>query len=146
MAAKWSGDLISGNPIIDFQHRLVLQALKKLTIQLRAGDGSDAFKEALIFFECYCIEHFGDEEMILAEHRYPDLANHKTEHEHLTAEIGKIKLRYNQDGYSRELGFEYMALISTWLKKHFDKADREIIHFLQDKFPLKKEIKELITK
>ena len=113
MAAKWPGDLMSGNPIIDFQHRLVLQALKKLTTQLRCGNGSDAFKEALIFFECYCIEHFGDEEMILAEYHYPDLANHKVEHEHLTAEINRIKLRYDMDGYSQELGFEYMSTKPT---------------------------------
>jgi hemerythrin len=145
MATKWPGELISGNPIIDFQHRLVLQALKKLTTRLRGGDGSDAFKEALIFFECYCIEHFGDEEMILAEYRYPDLARHKAEHENLTAEIDKIKLRYNEDGYSQKLGFEYMAIISCWLKRHFDREDREIINFLRDKFPVKKEVRELMT-
>jgi hemerythrin len=154
MATKWPGELMSGNPIIDFQHRLVLQAIKKLMTQLRAGDGctdapgGDAFKEALIFFDCYCIEHFGDEEQILEEYQYPDLQNHKAEHEILINEINKIKIRYNKEGYSQELGYEYMATVSGWLKKHFDKADREIIQFLKKVTPPKTEnkaeIKEVI--
>jgi hemerythrin len=145
MATKWSGDLLSGNPIIDFQHRLALETIKKLMMRLRSGDGLETFKEALIFFECYCIEHFGDEEKILEEHKYPDLENHRAEHKIMTNEIEKMKIRYENEGYSQKLGLESMAIISSWLKKHFDKSDREMIIFLKQKYPIKKEIKEQIT-
>jgi hemerythrin len=52
-----------------------------------------------------------------------------------------MKMRYNKEGYSQELGYEYMATVSGWLKKHFDKADREIIQFLKKAGPPKSEIK-----
>lgn len=126
-----SGHLFSGNPIIDFQHRLALQMLKKLTVAMKSGRLEDTLPEALIFFECYCIEHFGDEEKILRRHKYPCLEVHIKEHEYMTGEVRKFKIRLADEGYSSSLAIESLAFLSAWLKQHFEKADRRIIEYLR---------------
>jgi len=135
MAEKWAGEMMSGNPIIDFQHKLALRMIKKLMQSLNRAGQADTFRESLVFFECYIIEHFGDEEQILREYKYPQYDEHKKQHDLIREDLLKIKGRLASDGFSADLVNESVSILGNWLNNHFNQHDRDMINYLKKFYP-----------
>ncbi len=127
MSTGWSGALMSGNPIIDFQHRMALEMFKKLMVDFQSGGNKFTLEEAITFFDCYSIEHFGDEEDIISRHKLPDIDKHAEEHRRTRKNVITFKETVASKGYSRSLTAELLALISGYLSEHFQKSDKSII-------------------
>lgn len=127
MSSGWSGTLMSGNPIIDFQHKLALEMFKKLMMDFQSGGNKYTLDEAVVFFDCYSIEHFGDEEDIMSRHKLPGLDKHVEEHCQMRKSVLTLKEKIAKNGYSRSLTAELLALVSEYLCEHFKKSDKSII-------------------
>ena len=102
------------------------------------GSDENILGEAICFFDCYILEHFGDEELLQQKHDYPKYEAHKAEHEAMIRDFERYKKRYETEGYSRALAAETLAILSIWLKKHFQQSDRDFILFLRKFFSVEK--------
>ncbi len=127
MGIVWSGELISGNPIIDFQHKLALEMVKKLLDDYKSGGSKFTLEEAVTFFECYTIEHFGDEEDIISRNKLPGLDEHVRQHKEMARNLMIFKDKVSRSGFSRTATAELLTGLSEYLATHFKKADRKAI-------------------
>lgn len=127
MSICWSGALLSGNPIIDFQHKLALEMIRKLMVDFKNGGQKYTLDEAIVFFDCYVLEHFSDEEEIISRHKLPGLEKHVREHKMMVKRLALFKEKVAKQRYSRSLIAELLAETSGFLISHFKKSDRSMI-------------------
>lgn len=75
------------------------------------------------------MQHFADEQEMMAEAGYPALSVHVSLHEQLTAETMRITARFmNEEAVVAE---DLAPLVTRWLTEHIAAADRAFVAFLE---------------
>jgi hemerythrin-like metal-binding protein len=69
----------------------------------------------------YTITHFAQEERLLQQHGYPDLAAHKVAHEALKKKVREFQSEF-QAG-TAVISIELMHFLRNWLEKHIQGTD-----------------------
>lgn len=126
---EWSTDLETGHETIDDQHRHLFEIANRLQ-EAALADESDAETVADTIYELtdYVIQHFNDEEGLMAEKGYPGLSAHIALHEHLTAETMMLTARYFN---GEELAATKIApFLADWLTNHIRAEDMRLIAFM----------------
>ena len=80
-----------------------------------------AKKDALVD---YARRHFMDEEKLMADSQYPELAHHRIEHDRLTREALDFRARFVEGKPVSTL--EFAKFLSDWLVKHIIVMDKKI--------------------
>ena len=98
MAIKYelTQDLVTGNALIDSEHRQLFAAINSLMDACAQGKGRDQISSTLQFLTGYVSKHFGDEEQLQLKSKYPNYQTHKQFH----------------DGYKRQLGDTARSLMA----------------------------------
>ncbi len=144
MIFKWSEKLICGNPIIDFQHRFLFKVMDNVKHDIKKGKSIEAAKEMIHFLKVYFIEHFGDEEQIMAETGYPKIREHKTEHRKIRSEAFRMIRLLEKSNYSASRVYDTFLSARDWLQIHLKDYDQELIDYLQkyyDEYHRSKQLK-----
>ena len=108
---EWNEYLETGTPLIDAQHRMLVDLINRLTGVLKAGEPDQADVRALLdgLFD-YIDHHFAAEENLVAAHGYAGLPAHIAQHRNFTARIRKI-------GAADQLGHADLIELSIYLQK-----------------------------
>lgn len=88
-------ELITGNALIDSEHRQLFAAVNDLMDACSQGHGREQIQKTVTFLSNYVVKHFQDEENLQVKNKYPDYPAHKTFH----------------DGYRRKLDQTAQALL-----------------------------------
>ena len=96
MRYELTQDLLTGNQLIDSEHRQLFDAINALLDACAQGAGRTKINETVQFLNSYVNKHFGDEEKLQVQSKYPGYAAHKQFH----------------DGYKRQLSQTTQALIA----------------------------------
>lgn len=88
MRYELTDDLITGNALIDSEHRELFKAVNELMDACSQGKGRDQIQKTVTFLNDYVAKHFRDEENLQTKSNYPGYPAHKQFH----------------DGYRRKLG------------------------------------------
>jgi len=127
---KWSDKLSLGAPVIDGQHKQLVQLANNLISAVRDGekDVLPAFFEELMDYTEY---HFQDEEMFMADVEYPDLEEHRGLHDDLRAQV----VGYRDLCLSGECpeADDVVAFMKKWLISHIVYSDMKIGAFIRKK-------------
>ncbi|OUP10601.1 bacteriohemerythrin [Anaeromassilibacillus sp. An200] len=95
MKYELTPDLLTGNALIDTEHRQLFQAINQLTEDCEKGKGRDSLKQTAGFLVNYVAKHFADEERLQTTSKYPGYPTHKQFHESykekLSAAVGEIE-------------------------------------------------------
>lgn len=83
-----TNDLLTGNALIDSEHRQLFDAINKLMESCEKGQGRASMGPLLDFLLKYVDKHFGDEERLQVNSKYPGYTAHRTFHQNY-----KLKLR-----------------------------------------------------
>jgi hemerythrin-like metal-binding protein len=128
---KWSNNLALGIPLIDQQHRELINQINELIDAIRTGKGQKKIKTVLIFLEDYVVRHFSDEEALMQEYKYPGYPAHKSLHLKFIEALKTLKeeLRDKQDR-GLYLVFRLQTLVMDWFVNHIVKADKQYGIFL----------------
>lgn len=122
---EWSSSLAIGNPAIDRQHENLFKVAAEMVgdrDQVRAMRTLAALSE-------YVIVHFRDEEKMLEEAGYPDLAEHTKLHQAFRSRLAGLYA--NAAGMRLDdIAAEVRKLVNDWLANHIMVADREYARFL----------------
>lgn len=123
---KWDDKYSIEIPEIDEQHKRLFDLIAKVFEV--AGKKEDFSKVEEIFAELekYVVYHFGVEEKIMTQCKYPDLEAHKVEHKKFVAKVLEEKERAIN---SKKLSFELMGFLNNWLIHHIQKSDKEYAKF-----------------
>ena len=95
MKYELTPDLLTGNALIDTEHRQLFQAINQLTEDCEKGKGRDSLEKTADFLVSDVAKHFSDEERLQITSKYPAYSTHKQFHEgykqKLSAAVEEIK-------------------------------------------------------
>ena len=133
MAYMWSKDLETGNMLIDTQHKELIKAINDLLQACSAGKGRTEIEKTTKFLFDYTTKHFGDEERLQMQYRYPDMVNHKRYHEEFKRTVKDLSDQLNKDGPTVALVGKVNNSIAGWLINHIKVQDVKVAAHIRSK-------------
>ncbi len=112
---------LTGVKIIDDQHRQIVQMVNDLNRSLEEGRDDAELKHLFAALLTFTASHFATEEALMARYGYPQMDEHKTQHENLVHELQEIAAEFNQGAELRLL-----QSIKDWLLGHIQHADKPL--------------------
>ena len=83
-------DLVTGNTLIDSEHRQLFDAINKLMDACSGGKGRDQIMSTAKFLSDYVNKHFGDEERLQVNSKYPNYQAHRQFHEQYKQQLAQV--------------------------------------------------------
>jgi len=127
---EWDPRLETGFAQIDDQHRSLFKLANELQRAIDDhSDEPDAVADAVYGLIGYVVEHFRDEEALMAQIHYPGAGPHRALHEQLSAETMGITARYfaGEDVTPSQLA----PLVCRWLTEHIPVHDAAMVTYLR---------------
>lgn len=114
MLMLWNEKYNVGDPVIDGQHRQLVQMINDLHNSSIAG-GLSVTRFMIQDLMKFVTQHFSTEEMLLQKNRYSELDEHKTQHDALASQV----MRYaDQVGETDLPVIELQDFLLTWMHAH----------------------------
>ena len=125
-----TADLMTGNALIDTEHKQLFDAVNSLMDACAQGKGRDKILSTSQFLERYVDKHFGDEEGLQTKSGYPGYPAHKQFHEGYKRQLSDaVQVILNEGPTVKALG-TLNKVVST-LVTHIRTEDRKLARFLQ---------------
>ncbi len=98
MRYELTNDLLTGNSLIDSEHRQLFEAINSLMEACEAGKGRDSIAKTADFLLNYVNKHFGDEEKLQMSSKYPGYPAHKNFHEGYKQKLRETAMDIEKNG------------------------------------------------
>ena len=102
--AEFLPSLYTHNAIIDAQHQELINTINKLYEAIDSGKGTDEAKNALAFLMQYTVFHFGGEEKLMQEDKYPLFTEHKAAHDAFVETVKGLYQKLMEEGATEDFG------------------------------------------
>jgi len=131
MMQTWNPSILIGVDAIDEQHKALFDKINFLQEQVSMGHGQHVVDGVLAFMDTYVAEHFELEESLMESVNYPDMAEHKQEHQRF---IGK-SIRFELDLHSNDpaLPKTMLDFFTDWLSRHIASSDKRLGRFINER-------------
>ena len=121
-----TNDLITGNEMIDTQHRQLFSAINDFQDACSGGMGVDRVNETMKFLVDYTAKHFADEERLQQQSNYPDQPNHKKLHAEFKALVSDLASK-NQAGNATVVVITQLTnSLGNWFMNHIMREDKKV--------------------
>lgn len=127
----WRDALSVGFPVIDTQHKRLVQLLNDLHAAMQEGRSRQAMGDVLNGLISYTGTHFAAEEKIMVQHAYPGYADQKKQHEDLLKRVNAFKTDFESGKVG--LNMELMNFLSEWVNTHIVGTDKKLGAYLVSK-------------
>jgi hemerythrin len=119
----WTRELEFGIPVIDKQHRQIVDFINELDDACRTGNKEETahVMEGLLN---YTVTHFEFEEELQEKADYPFLKAHRRIHEIFMKKIAEIRERGN---HGEDIAPALLTLLKGWLTSHIKGEDRDYV-------------------
>ncbi|MBC7906240.1 MAG: hemerythrin family protein [Rhodospirillaceae bacterium] len=91
LKVTWKDGFSVGDELIDEQHRAFFDEVNHVAAQLDGGNPRNAVIQFYRTFFSNLVQHFRDEEALLARIKFSELENHRAEHEALLASVSAFE-------------------------------------------------------
>jgi hemerythrin len=120
----WTEQLCIGIDVIDQQHRRIVEYINQLDEARSSGHSREEIGWLMNELVDYTISHFGFEESLQEEAKYPFINAHKKVHELFAKRVAEYQARFNNgEDVSKELN----SLLVTWLFNHIKRDDADYV-------------------
>ncbi len=126
MAYSLTPDLMTGNTLIDSEHRQLIDAINGLLDACSKGKGREEITRTMKFLQDYTKKHFGDEERLQLSSGYPDYTNHKSYHAYFIKKVDELSARLAKEGPSVAIVAEINRALADWLFNHIKTQDVKV--------------------
>ena len=117
----WNDSLSVGIPVIDNQHKRIVEYINELNTASRYNDTQQVYSVLLHLID-YTVSHFLFEEHLMEQANYSMLEPHKIVHQAFIRRIEHYKERYdNGENVTKQL----MAELQIWLTNHIKQDDKD---------------------
>jgi len=120
---EWKESLTVGHPMIDRDHKMLIQYVNEMHSAMMAGKGKQVVGAILGKLVAYTHDHFGREEIFWKANGLVELEAHKKRHVDLLATADKLKADFDKG--SGGLSVDVMNFLRDWLNNHIMKSDQE---------------------
>lgn len=133
MAYQMTPDLLTGNSLIDTEHKQLFDAINSLLDACSKGQGRAEIEKTTKFLYDYTSKHFADEEKLQIQSRYPEYQAHKQLHEGFKKSVLELNKKLTEQGATVALVGEVNSLIAGWLINHIKREDKKLAEYLKTK-------------
>jgi hemerythrin len=127
----WSSTFSVGVDAFDNEHKRLLALMNKLYDSILDGSASDgATREIVDEVIAYSNYHFSHEERVLEFLKFPDLMQHRHQHELLRTQVVAFKHKLDRGG---GISVELSKFLIGWVLEHILKDDMQYRDFLKSK-------------
>lgn len=119
--AIWSSNLVTGNDVIDTQHKKLFEIINELHKGIISGQGKHVVAKTMDDLVSYTREHFRDEEKYMVTTGYFDIAAHKLKHVSLVKELDVMAKRYGAG--EQNMPSVMSKFLANWLSEHIKATD-----------------------
>jgi hemerythrin len=120
----WTEQLNVGIPVIDQQHRRIVEYINQLDDARNDGHSREEMGNLINDLVDYTVSHFGFEESLQDEANYPFAKSHKKVHELFTQRVADYQARFDKgEDVSKGLN----SLLVTWLFNHIKRDDTDYV-------------------
>ena len=120
----WNDQLCIGIDVIDQQHRRIVEYINQLDDARSSGYSREEMGLLINELVDYTISHFGFEESLQEDAKYPFINAHKKVHELFTKRVAEFQVRFSKgEDISRELN----SLLVAWLFNHIKRDDTDYV-------------------
>jgi len=130
---KWRDEFSLGIAEVDHEHRELMRSINSAHEVLDRGQSAAEVSAVLGEIHVQIAAHFALEEKNMHARSYPELADHKRDHESLLDEIREI-----MDECEQQLPYDRGALsekLNAWFETHFRTHDARLHKFLESGRP-----------
>lgn len=131
MALQWDKSLSVGVRLIDDQHQELFRQVNGLLEALAKNQGKEELGKLLGFLGKYTIDHFGAEERLMAQYKYPEAPKHKQQHADFVAAFLKLKAEFDKAGATPNVSITLNRFVCNWLREHIGGSDTALGKFLK---------------
>ena len=126
----WDSALETGYEALDSQHKRLFDLANGIELAIEQHpEDSEAVANAVYGLIDYVLEHFQNEEAIMADYQYPDAERHKALHVQLGVETMTIAARCMSGETLMPL--ELAAFLRNWLYDHIRVHDMRLVAFIR---------------
>lgn len=126
----WSDNLSVGNRFIDKDHRRLIALLNTVYDAMNQGKGPDVVGEVLDELVQYTQKHFKREEKVMQTIHYAGYAEHKEEHDKLTAKALDMQRKFVSG--ETKLSVDLLQFLFDWLFDHILKIDTKLAQAIRE--------------
>jgi hemerythrin len=127
----WDEKSSTGVPILDEQHRSIVGIINTLHYFVERGQVEEVLRPTLEAMLQHTVLHFRTEEMLLADARYPGLAQHARKHKRL---LGDIRQVCGEAAVSKDAR-PVLAFLRAWWLNHIVEEDRKYVPYVSGRKP-----------
>lgn len=131
MAYQLTPDLMTGNSLIDQEHKQLIDAINSLLEACGQGQGRSKVVETGKFLNDYTAKHFADEEKLQLGVKYPDYTKHKQYHEAFKKTTAGILQGLEKEGPTLRMVGEINKALAGWLINHIKQEDKKLAEYIR---------------
>ncbi len=128
----WDGSLATGIETIDIQHEELFRVINSMYDKMQRGESMEKYTlvEALDSLRSYVKYHFRTEEKLMEDNGYPELEQHRKEHEVFSERMYLFAQRpLDQTAETLE---EMQSFLLNWLIKHIQRTDSKYVPYIKE--------------
>ena len=130
MYAEFSDNLITGNEMIDSQHKELISKINDVLKSCEQSNDKLVAVKTLDFLEEYTEYHFSAEEALQREIEYPGYDKHKAQHDAFTQTIADLQdMLQEEEGPSPAFVAKVQEKVVEWLYVHIEGFDRSVAEY-----------------
>lgn len=126
--SRWNDELLTGDAMVDEQHRTLFEMVERFADALDAGGDGEAVADTLYEVLVYAEDHFRDEEALMERIDYPGLESQRRMHAAFAADA-KDMARAFIERHS-VTGPVLLDYLTDWLDNHVRTQDMALARFL----------------
>lgn len=130
MRYQLTNDLLTGNTLIDSEHRQLFDAVNNLMEQCEKGKGRDSIDKTAKFLLDYVAKHFSDEERLQVANKYPFYDTHKKFHEEYKKKLAAAVAEIEKSGLTIASLGKMNGMVAV-LVSHIRIEDKKLAAFLK---------------
>ena len=130
MRAEFDETLVTGNEMIDGQHKELIDKINKLLDSCEVGNDKLTAIKTLDYLADYTDFHFGEEAKLQESISYPGIEQHKKEHEKLRRVVEELhEMLEEQEGPTEAFVAQVQENVINWLYNHIKGFDRSVAEY-----------------
>ncbi|MCB7522127.1 hemerythrin family protein [[Clostridium] hylemonae] len=130
MYAEFSENLVTGNEMIDTQHKELIERMNGLLESCESGNEKLTAIKTLDYLSDYTDYHFKAEEQLQQDIEYPGYEKHKAQHEIFKQTINELQeMLQEEEGPSKAFVEKVEENIVKWFYVHIEGFDRSVAEY-----------------
>lgn len=132
MALNWTGDMESGNSILDAENKKFAEAMNDLEAACKDGEEKEQIERTLAFLEEFAEAHLTREEERHKGLGYPHIEEQKKFHDEFREHLKNLKAQIARDTSDVESLGKAHSAAARWLYRHIREEDAKIAKILEE--------------